>query len=51
MVSLIIISGSTKDSNGQGNLTTAVNSHMMEEEEETHEKLDDVEKKNGKVLD
>jgi TRAP-type C4-dicarboxylate transport system permease small subunit len=49
-ISLIIISGSTKKSD-VSNMTTKMNNQMMEDEEDDGTRLDDVEKKNGKIVD
>lgn len=48
--SLIIISSTTKKSD-ENNLTTKMNQPLMETDENDHEKLESVNKKNGDVVD
>jgi hypothetical protein len=50
-VSLMVISSTTKKSD-KNNLTTRMNQPLMEDEEDTHERLDKVENKiNGETVD
>ena len=51
-ICMVVISGSTKSSDDQTTLTQQVNGGLMEDKEDTTgERLDDVEKSNGKVVD
>jgi hypothetical protein len=49
ILSLTIISASTKKE-GEGNIATAVNSAMIENEEDTGERVDDIENKDGEKV-
>ena len=46
---LIIISSTTKKE-GEGNITTKINSHLIEDEDGDYEKLENVKTGNGDVL-
>lgn len=50
IISLMTISGSTKSSHKE-NLTTQINQPFMETDDENHDRLEPVTKKNGKTLD